>query len=114
MEIKEIQEITTLGDLTAAVEYYRDIQEEISRLELSKKIARESIMEKFRETGMRHYDTSSNLRARVDTRTGKQWIDVKEAKTLLDSDTFNKLLKQGGTIVVLSVRPVGVGEEEGV
>jgi len=60
---------------------------------------------------MRHFDTPSGLRARTYTRLGNKWIDTKEAAVLLDPDTFNKLLKVGETIVVLSVRPVKSGEE---
>jgi len=113
MEVQTIQveDIKTLENLTSAVEYYRAIQTEISRLQVSKDIAKEAILEKFRETGMRYYDTGSGLRARTYTKVGNKWIDTKEAAVLLDPDTFNKLLKVGETIVVLSVRPVKSGEE---
>ena len=111
MKVKTIQDITNLGDLTAAVEYYWGIQEELSRLELSKGIARQTIIEKFQETGMRYFDTSSDLRARVDTRKGREYINVEEARALLDEDTFNKLLRTGDTIVILSVRPIKAEEE---
>ena len=114
MEVQTIQveDIKTLENLTSAVEYYRAIQEEISRLQASKDIAKESILAHFRATGMRHFDTPSRLRARTYTRLGNKWIDTKEAAVLLDPDTFNKLLKVGETIVVLSVRPVKSGEED--
>lgn len=114
MEVKEIspRSLTDLESLTRAVEYYRQINEEIARLQVSRDIARQSILEKFKETGMRWYDTPSGLRARVDTRKGADRIDVKEARQLLPKDLFDKLLRAGETIVVLSVRPIKSEEEE--
>lgn len=52
---------------------------------------------------MRRYDTPSGLSAQTYTRKGAEHIDVKEARTLLNDDTFAKLLRVGETIVVLSV-----------
>lgn len=106
-----MQEIKTQESLTKAVEFYQQIKEEIERLELSKKIARERIIERFQENELRVYDTGSGLRARVYTRKGREFISVVEAKELLDEDTFDKLLKIGDTIVVLSVMPIKAEEE---
>ena len=113
MEVKEIQveDLKTLEGLTSAVEYYREIQEELNRLQASKDLAKESILAKFREMELRRFDTPSGLRARVDTRVGRKYIDPKEAAILLPPDLFDKLLKVGETIVVLSVRPVKPEEE---
>lgn len=113
MEVQEIkaEDLKTLGNLTSAVEYYKEIQEELKRLQLSKDIAKESILARFRETEMRYFDTASGLRARTYTREGNKYISVAEAKTLLPEDIFNKLLKQGDTIVILSVRPIKAEEE---
>ena len=110
MEVKEMQEAKTLENLTEAVTYYRDLVDEIDRLQLSKEIAKKVILGKFQETGMRWYDTPSGLRARVDTRMGRETIGVKEARAMLPEDVFNKLLRVGDTIVVLSVRQVKVEE----
>lgn len=108
MEVKEIAvaDLQTLGSLSEAIEYYRNLQDELSRLELSKKIAREAILEKFQDTGMRVFDTASGLRARADTRTGREYIDVVEAKAMLDWDTLGKLLRTATTTVTLSVRQI--------
>ena len=113
MELKQIQaeDLNTLEALTSAVEYYRAIQEELSRLTLSKDVAKESILAKFRELGLRVYDTPSGLRVRVNVRQGPERIDVSEAKSLLDPETLGKLLKPGATIVILSVRPIKAGAE---
>jgi len=111
VETQEIWEIRTEEKLIKAVEYYREIQDEISRLELSKKIAREALLEKFKEMQIRVYDTPSSLRARVDTRKSADFINTKEAEVLLDTDTFAKLRHEGSVSVVLSVRPVKAEEE---
>lgn len=88
------------------MKYYREIKEEIDRLTLSKDIAREAILSKFRDLGIRRYYTNSGLIATTTVREGRKYISVKEAESLLDADTFNKLLKQGETMAVLSVRQV--------
>jgi hypothetical protein len=61
--------------------------------------------------GIRWYDTPSGLRANTYTRKGNEYINVKEAQKLLPEDLFNKLLKQGDPIVILSVRPIKVEEK---
>jgi len=107
----EVENLKTQEKLIQAVEYYREIQDEISRLELSKKIAREALLEKFREMSLRVFDTPSSLRARVDTRKSADHINIQEAKALLDADIFEKLRHEGSVSVVLSVRPIKAEEE---
>ena len=98
----ELAKETTLAQLTENIEYYSKLQAEIDRLQVSKEIARKVIMDAFSFTGMRTYTTPGNIRAWVDTRA-RQSISVKEAKELLDEDTFGKLCKESVS-VVLTVR----------
>ena len=79
---------------------------------MSKDIARESILQKFRETGMRYYTTPDGLKANTYVNPGRRSINVAEAKALLDEDTFNKLVKESEPVVVLSVRQMKEGEED--
>ena len=71
----------------------------------------DELLEKFKEMSLRIYDTPSGLRARVDTRKDADRINVREAKALLDTDTFNKLVHEGSVSIVLSVRPIKAEEE---
>lgn len=95
-------EQTTLGQLTKTVEYYAKLQEEKKRIEMSLDIAKKSIMEAFKLTDMREFTTPNNIKAWIETRASQR-ISVKEARELLDGDTFNKLCRESMS-VVLTVR----------
>jgi len=104
-----VTERTALGQLTETVEYYHKLQEEKKRIEMSLEVAKASILEAFKTTGMREYTIAdSNLKAWIDTRVSQR-ISVKEAKELLDEATFNKLLRESVS-VVLTVRQLKVQE----
>lgn len=106
MEVKSIEQIKTQSGLVEAVEYYRQIQEEIDRLIGSKAIARQSILDRMNAWKLRVVDTPSGFRARIYAGKGREYIDVSEARALLDEDTFAKLLKVGDAYVSLSVRAI--------
>ena len=95
-------EQTTLGQLTETVEYYAKLQEEKKRIEMTLEIAKKSIMEAFKLTSMREFTAPNGIKAWIDTR-GRQYISPKEAKELLDDDTFKKLCRESVS-VVLTVR----------
>ena len=95
-------EQTTLGQLTETVEYYQQLQEEKKRIEMSLEVAKNSIMEAFKITGMREFTTGTGLKAWIETRANQR-ISVKEARELLDEDTLGKLVKTSVS-VVLTVR----------
>jgi len=95
-------EQTTLQQLTEQVEYYHKLQEDKKRIEMSLEIAKKAIMEAFKVTGMREYTTTNNVKAWIDTRVSQR-ISAKEAKELLDEDTFKKLCRESMS-VVLTVR----------
>lgn len=99
--LSEIEQ-TTLGQLTETVEYYHKLQEEKKRIEMSLEVAKKSIIEAFKLTGMREYETPTGIKAWINTRASQR-ISVKEARELLDEDSFNKLLKESMS-VVLTVR----------
>ena len=106
----EQQEITTTmaGSLADLITYYNKIQEEISRLQYSKEITKNTLLERFKQGKIREY-TVGGLKADITTRIDKR-ISVKEAKDMLDEATFGKLLKET-VAVVLTVRRIK-GEEE--
>lgn len=108
MEQRAVKQVD-LGTLSSAVNYYYDLQQEKYRLELSMKIARESLIEAFKYAGMRVYDTDNGLRARVDTSI-RTTISAKEAKELLDEETYRKLAKETASLTV-SVRSIKGGGE---
>jgi len=109
---KLISEAVDLGGTSRLIDYYRQIQDEVKRLEMSKEVAKEAILQMFRETGLRYFRTDNNLVARADPRTTEH-ILVKEAKAMLPEDVLKKLLQETA-FVVLSVRKVkAIGEVSG-
>ena len=105
-----VTEQTTLMELAEVVEEYARLQEEKKRIEMRLGIAKLSIMEAFKATGMRDFNTPTGLKAWITTKVGQR-ISAKEAKELLDEDTYNKLLKESIS-VVLTVRQLKEGKDE--
>ncbi len=105
-----VTEQTTLMELAEVVEDYARLQEEKKRIEMSLGIAKNSIMEAFKVTKMREFNTPTGLKAWIDTRVSQR-ISAKEAKELLDEDTYNKLVKESIS-VVLTVRQLKEKESE--
>jgi len=101
-ELGRILDGHTKIDIAEQIDYYYQLQQEKQRLEQSLEIAKGSIMESFKYLGFRQYKTDDNILARVDTRV-REFISTKEAKQLLDSETY-KRLAQESVSVVLSVR----------
>lgn len=101
MTIEQTEE-KTLATLTEEVEYYRDLQDQIQRLGMTKDIIKMRIMDAFKVTGMREYTTGKKVKAWIETRASQR-ISVKEARELLDEDTFNKLVKETVS-VILTIR----------
>jgi len=99
---------TKLGELTANINFYHQLQEEKKRIEMSMEIARKAIVDAFTYTGMREYLTPDGIKAWVETRA-RTYISPKEAEALLDPDTYRKLAKESVS-VVLTVRQL---KEEG-
>ena len=111
-EVQSIEQIKTQTELVEAIEYYRQLQEELDRLNDSKAIARQSILDRMNAEKLRVVDTPSGFRARIYAGKGREYIDVREARALLDEDTLAKLLKVGDAYVSLSVRVIKQEEEE--
>lgn len=110
MTMKEEITTTMAGNLADLITYYNKIQEEIKRLEYSKEIAKNTLLERFKTSKLREYKVAG-LQADITTRIDRR-ISVKEAKDMLDEATFGKLLKET-TSVVLTVRRIKEKEGEG-
>ena len=111
MEQTEQQDNTTLaGSLADLIRYYHQLQEEIKRLEISKEIARNTLLERFKAGKLREY-VVDNLQAAVTTSIRRS-ISVKEAEAMLDEPTFRKLCKESKPLIILTVRPIKGKEEE--
>lgn len=93
MTIKDTKAIK-LGEPTSNIEYYMKVKAEIDRLEATKAILVQAILESFEAMGNPdYYDTPSNLRARVVKGKVQERISVKEARNLLPQNLFDKLLQ---------------------
>lgn len=55
-----------LQQVSENIEYYHQLQEEASRIELSLDIVKKSIIDGFGLTGMREYTTGTGIKAWVD------------------------------------------------
>ena len=98
----------TLQELDQQVNYYYDLQQEQDRIKQSLEIAKATILESFKYLGMRQFQSlESNLVARVDIRVTER-ISAKEAKELLDADTYSKLTKESISVIF----SVGKGKEK--
>ena len=96
----------TLKNLAKNIEHYDKLEKEIDRLEASKEIAKQIIVEAFNVGGMRYFDLPSHLRARVKTTTHRT-IKYEEARQLLNENTLNKLvhLFADTEITITSIQP---------
>jgi len=103
-------EKATLEGISEKITQYYLLSEEIRRLEMSKVIARDTLLEAFRFSGARVFKTDTGLRAEVGTQS-RRFIGVKEAEALLPPDLFGKLVKES-TNIVLSVRPIKEKQED--
>jgi len=103
-------EKATLEEISEKITQYYLLLEEIRRLEMSKAIARDTLLEAFKVSGTRVFDTDTGLRARVDTQS-RRFIGVKEAEVLLPPDLFGKLVKES-TNIVLTVKPIKEKQED--
>jgi len=85
-------EQTTLGQLTQTIQSYYKIQQELSRLEMTRQILKESLIQYWKDMGRPDYYDAEDLRFRVQLKS-RESISVEEARSLLDQRTFDKLLK---------------------
>ena len=86
-------EQTTLEQVSQTVSSYYKMQQEISRLEMTRQLLKESLLQYWKEMGCPDkYDSGDNLRLRILPKL-RESIPVEEARALLDQPTFDKLLK---------------------
>ena len=109
MTTEERDSTTLAGSLAELIRYYSKIQDELKRLQDSKEIAKNTLLERFKVAKLREY-VVDNLQAAVTTSIRKS-ISVKEAEALLPPDLFGKLLRET-TSVILTVRRVSKIEEQ--
>jgi len=100
-------EQTTLEQVTSTIQSYHKIQQEISRLEMTRQLLEESLIQYWKEMGCPNkYDTPEQLGLRI-LLLARESINVEEARALLPQDLFDKLLK------VTSFEQVMVGKIKG-
>ena len=105
-------EQTTLEQVTSTIQSYHKIQQEISRLEMTRQLLEESLIQYWKEMGCppAGYKTPDGLKFLIIPKS-REGINVEEARSLLDQQTFDKLLKVT-TFDQVSVRKIK-GEDDG-
>ena len=87
-------EKTTLEQVTSAIQSYFKIQQELSRLEMTRQLLKESLITYWKEMGCppAGYKTPDGLKFLIIPKP-REGINVEEARALLPQNLFDKLLK---------------------